>query len=205
MNQQPVIRQETDSGHNFETPLSQLLEQIRNSKWARPKLCSIIQDGLEVAKETDDIYYEEGSFAKFRLYLLYKVAFEVWSYQHQAILQSLEAGKSEQLKKHSQLVWQHQNVVIKMFDDLNQLASVNGPADSLRDSWLLVWRQTISELTRFVDIPRVDPVKQKNQNLFGFKLAMKLPDMSGNTKYVILSTFLLVLAIPIALFLLSHK
>lgn len=204
MNQQPVIRQETDSGHNFETPISQLLEQIRNSKWARSKLFSIIQDGLEVAKKTDAIYYNEGSFTRFRLYLLYKVAFEVWSYQHQAILQSLAASKPQQLTTHSELVLQHQNVVIKMFDDLNQLASVPDQ-NSLRDSWLSVWTQTISELTKFVDIPRVYPVKQKNQNFFGFKLAMKLPDMSGKTKYAILSTFLLVLAIPIALFLLSHK
>lgn len=202
MNQQ--AKQDIDSADTFESDLAQLSERIRKSKWVSSKLCRIVQDGLEVAKDTDAIYYEEGSFTKFRLYLLYKVAFEVWSYQHQAILQILEAGKSEQLKKHSQLVLQHQDVVIKMFDAFNHLATVNDP-DILKNSWLSVWRQTISELTEFVDIPRVYPVKQKNQNFFGFKLAMKLPDMSGNTKYVILSTFLLVLAIPIALFLLSHK
>ncbi len=202
MNQQ--AKQDTDSADTFESDLAQLSETIRKSKWASSQLDGIVTDGLEVAKETDAIYYEEGIFTQFRLYLLYKVAFKLWSYQHQTILQILESGKSEQLKKNSQLVLRHHNVMINMFDDLNQLASVSDP-NSLRDSWLSVWTQTISELTKFVDILRVYPVKQKNQNFFGFKLAMKLPDMSGNTKYVILSTFLLVLAIPIALFLLSHK
>jgi hypothetical protein len=202
MNQQ--ARQDNDSADTFESDLAQLSERIRKSEWAMSKLCRIVQDGLEVAKDTDTIYYDEGSFSPFKLYLLYKVAFEVWSYQHQAILEILKANKQPQFTKNSQLVLQHQDVVIKMFDALNHLASVNDP-DILRNSWLSVWRQTISELTEFVDIPRVYPVKQKNQNVFGFKFALKLPDMSGNTKYVILSTFLLVLAIPIALFLLSHK
>jgi len=205
MNQQPVIRQETHSGHNFETPLSQLSETIRKSKWARSPLDAIVTDGLEVAKETDVICYKEGIFTQFRLYLLYQVAFEVWSYQHQAILQILEAGKPEQLKKHSQLVWQHHNVMINMFDDLNQLASVTDPY-SLRDSWLSVWTQTISELTKFVDIPRVYPVnKNKKLNFPKFSFRMRLPDMSPDNKFALLATFLLVLAIVIATLLLIRN
>ncbi|MEZ2226865.1 MAG: hypothetical protein ACBR50_11415 [Microcoleus sp.] len=202
MNQQ--ARQDIDSADTFESDLAQLSERIRKSKWAGSQLDVIVADGLEVAKKIDTDYGDDGSFSPFKLYLLYKVAFEVWSYQHQALLEILKANKQQQFQNNSQLVWQHHNVMINMFDDLNQLASVTDP-NSLRDSWLSVWTQTISELTKFVDIPRVNPVKQKNLNFFGFKLAMKLPDMSGNTKYVILSTFLLVLAIPIALFLLSHK
>ncbi len=197
MTQQPVIRQETHSGHNFETPLSQLSETIRKSKWARSPLDAIVTEGLEVAKEADTIYYDEGSFAQFRLYLLYKVAFELWSYQHQAILQILESGKSEQFKKHSQLVLKHHNVMINMFDALNQLASVTDP-DSLRDSWLSVWTQTISDLTKFVDIPRVYPVNKKKLNFPKFSLRMRLPDMSPDTKFAILATCLLVLGIVIA-------
>ncbi|MCC3419343.1 MAG: hypothetical protein JGK24_10520 [Microcoleus sp. PH2017_29_MFU_D_A] len=205
MNQQPVIRQETHSGHNFETPLSQLSETIRKSRWAKSQLDGIVAVGLEVAKETDAIYYEEGSFTKFRLYLLYKVAFEVWSYQHQAILQILEAGKSEHLKKHSQLVWQHHNVMIKMFDDLNQLASVTDP-NSLRDSWLSVWTEAISELTKFVDIPRLYPVnKNKKLNFPKFSFRMRLPDMSPDNKFAIFATCLLVLAIVIATLLLIRN
>ncbi|MEG4852715.1 hypothetical protein QUB10_17725 [Microcoleus sp. B5-D4] len=196
MTQQPVIRQETHSGHNFETPLSQLSETIRKSKWARSPLDAIVTDGLEVAKETDAIYYEEGSFTKFRLYLLYKVAFEVWSYQHQALLEILKANKQQQFPNNSQLVWQHHNVMINMFDDLNQLASVTDP-NSLRDSWLSVWTQTISELTKFVDIPRVYPVNKNKRNFPKFSFRMRLSDMSVNTKYAILSAFLLVLAIVI--------
>ncbi|MBE9093641.1 hypothetical protein [Tychonema sp. LEGE 07203] len=204
MTQQPVIRQETDSGHNFESVLAQLSEKIRKSKWARSSLDTIVTDGLEVAKETDAIYSKEGIFTQFRLYLLYKVAFEVWSYQHQAILHILEAGKSEQLKKHSQLVLQHHNVMSNMFYKLNQLATVPGP-NSLREPWLSVWTQTIDELAKFVDIPKVDPVKQKNLNLFRFKLRMRLPGMSPQTMYVIFSTFLLVLGILIATLLLIHN
>lgn len=206
MTQQPVIRQETHSGHNFDTPLSQLSETIKKSKWAKSPLDAIVTEGLAVAKEADTIYYDEGSFTKFRLYLLYKVAFEVWSYQHQAILQILEAGKSEQLKKHSQLVWQHHNVMINMFDDVNQLASVTDPY-SLRDSWLSVWTQTISELTKFVvDNPRVYPVnKNKKLNFPKLSFRMRLPDMSPDTKFAILATCLLVLAIVIATLLLIRN
>ena len=204
MTQQPVIRQETDSGHNFESVLAQLSEKIRKSKWARSSLDTIVTDGLEVAKETDAIYSEEGSFTQFRLYLLYKVAFEVWSYQHQALLEILKANKQQQFINNSQGVWQHHNVMINMFDDLNQLATVPDP-NSLRERWLSVWTETIFELAKFVDIPKVDPVKQKKLNLFRFRLGMKLPDMSLHTKYVIFSTFLLVLGILIATLLLIRN
>jgi hypothetical protein len=198
------VRGDTDSGDTFERVLAQLLERIRKSKWARSQLFTIVVNGLEVTKETDAIYYHEGSFTKFRLYLLYKVAFEVWSYQHQAILQSLEADKPQKLIENSPIVVQHQYVVIKMFNDLNHLASVTD-SDSLRNGWLLVWRETIFELAKFLDIPMVLPVKSKRQNLFGFKLGRRLPDMSPKTKYVIFSTFLLLLGILIATLLLIRN
>lgn len=191
MNQQVI-----DSRDTFESVLYQLSEQIRKSQWAKSQLDRIVTDGLEVAKETDAIYYEEGSFTKFRLYLLYKVAFEVWSYQHQALLEILKANKQQQFPNNSQLVGQHHNVMINMFDDLNQLANVHDP-NSLRDSWLSVWTQTISELTKFVDIPRVYPVNKNKRNFPKFSFRMRLPDMSPQTKYAILSAFLLVLAILI--------
>ena len=194
MNQQ--ARQDIDSAETFESDIAQLSEKIRKSKWVKSPLNAIVKDGLEVAKKTDDIYYEEGSFAPLRLYLLYKVAFEVWSYQHQVLLESLKANKQQQFSNNTQLVLQHHNVMINMFEAFNQLART-ADSNSLRDRWLLVWRQTISELTQFVDIPSVYPVKPKNLNFFRFRLGMKLPDMSPQTKYAILSAFLLVLAIVI--------
>lgn len=201
MNQQ--ARQDIDSVDTFEGALAQLLERIRKSEWARSKLCRIVADGLKVVKKIDDSYRSDRSFTNFSLYPLYKVAFEVWSYQHQALLQSLETSKPQQLISHSQLVLQHQDVVRKMFDNLNYLASANDP-DSLRDSWLSVWTQTVLELAQFVD-PKVYPVKPKKPNLFRFSLRMKLPDMSPHTKYVIFSTFLLVLGILIATLLLIRN
>lgn len=201
MNQQ--ARQDIDSADTFESDIAQLSEKIRKSKWAKSPLDAIVADGLKVVKKIDDSYRNDRSFTNFSLYPLYQVAFEVWSYQHQALLQSLETSKPQQLTSHSQLVLQHQDVVRKMFDDLNHLASAND-RDSLRDSWLLVWRQTIFELAQFVD-PKVYPVKPKKPNLFRFSLRMKLPDMSPHTKYVILSTFLLVLGILIATLLLIRN
>ncbi|MCC3450408.1 MAG: hypothetical protein JGK04_23515 [Microcoleus sp. PH2017_39_LGB_O_B] len=201
MNQQ--ARQDIDSGDTFEGDLAQLLGRIRKSEWARSKLCRIVADGLKVVKKIDDSYRNDRSFTNFSLYPLYKIAFEVWSYQHQALLQSLETSKPQQLTSHSQLVLQHQDVVIKMFDALNHLASANDQ-DSLRDSWLSVWRQTIFELAQFVD-PKVYPVKPKKPNLFRFSLRMRLPDMSPDTKFAILATCLLVLGIVIATLLLIRN
>jgi len=195
---------DSDSGDTFESAIAQLLEQIRKTKWARSQLDVIVADGLKVAKKIDDSYRNDGSFTKFRLYLLYKIAFEVWSYQHQAILQSLEASKQQQFTPNSQLVLQHQTVVIKMFDELNHLPSVNDP-DSLRNYWLSVWRQTLLQLAEFVDIPIVPPVKSKKPNLFGFSLRMKLPALSPDTKFAILATCLLVLGIVIATLLLIRN
>ncbi|WP_293135047.1 hypothetical protein [Microcoleus sp. bin38.metabat.b11b12b14.051] len=201
MNQQVI---DSDSGDTFESAIAQLLEQIRKTKWARSQLDVIVADGLKVAKKIDDSYRNDGSFTKFRLYLLYKIAFEVWSYQHQAILQSLEASKQQQLTPNSQLVLQHQTVVIKMFDELNHLPSVNDP-DSLRNYWLSVWRQTLLQLAEFVDIPIVPPVKSKKSNLFGFSLRMKLPALSPDTKFAFLATCLLLLGIVIATLLLIRN
>lgn len=201
MNQQ--ARQDIDSGDTFEGDLAQLLGRIRKSEWARSKLCRIVADGLKVVKKIDDSYRNDRSFTNFSLYPLYKIAFEVWSYQHQALLQSLETSKPQQLTSHSQLVLQHQDVVIKMFDALNDLASANDQ-DSLRDSWLSVWRQTIFELAQFVD-PKVYPVQPKKPNLFRFSLRMRLPDMSPDTKFAILATCLLVLGIVIATLLLIRN
>jgi len=194
---------DSDSGDTFESAIAQLLEQIRKTKWARSQLDVIVADGLKVAKKIDDSYRNDRSFTNFSLYPLYQVAFEVWSYQHQALLQSLETSKPQQLTSHSQLVLQHQDVVIKMFDALNYLASSNDP-ESLRDSWLSVWRQTIFELAQFVD-PKVYPVKPKKPNLFGFSLRMKLPALSPDTKFAILATCLLVLGIVIATLLLIRN
>lgn len=201
MNQQ--VRRNIDSGDTFEGDFAQLLERIRKSEWVRSKLCRIVADGLKVVNKIDDSYRNDRSFTNFSLYPLYQVAFEVWSYQHQALLQSLETSKPQQLTSHSQLVLQHQDVVIKMFDALNHLASSNDP-DSLRDSWLSVWRQTIFELAQFVD-PKVYPVKPKKPNLFGFSLRMKLPALSPDTKFAILATCLLVLGIVIATLLLIRN
>lgn len=200
MNQQ--VR-ESDSGETFESAIAQLLEQIRKTKWARSQLDVIVADGLKVAKKIDDSYRKDRSFTNFSLYPLYQVAFEVWSYQHQALLHSLETSKPQQLTSHSQLVLQHQDVVIKMFDALNNLAISNDP-DSLRDSWLSVWRQTIFELAQFVD-PKVYPVKPKKPNLFGFSLRIKLSALSPDTKFAILVTCLLVLGIVIATLLLIRN
>jgi hypothetical protein len=201
MNQQ--ARRDIDSGDTFESDLVQLSERIRKSEWARSKLCRIVADGLKVARKIDTDYEDNESFSPCNLYLLYKVAFEVWSYQHQAIIESLKANKQSQFTNNLQLVLQHQDVVINMFNYLNHLGSVNDP-DSLRDSWLSVWRKTIFELAKFVDI-RVYPVKPKKLNLLNFRFRLRLPDMSPRTKYVILSTFLLVLGILIATLLLIHN
>ena len=201
MNQQ--ARQDIDSADTFESDLAQLLERIRKSKWASSQLDGIVADGLEVAKKIDSDYRDDGSFSPFKLYLLYKVAFEVWSYQHQALLEILKDNKQQHFPNNSQRVLQHHNVMTNMFYDLNQLASVHNQ-NSLRDSWLSVWRQTISELAQFMDIPKIYPVKPKNLNFFRFRLG-KLPDMSLYTKYVIFLTCLLVLGILIATLLLIRN
>lgn len=202
MNQQ--ARRNIDSGDTFESAIAQLLERIRKTKWARSQLDVIVADGLKVANKIDTDYDDDESFSLFKLYLLYKVAFEVWSYQHQAILESLKDNKNAQFTNNSQLVLHHQNVVMNMFDELEKLANVNDP-DRLRNIWLSVWRQTLLQLAEFVDIPIVPPVKSKKPNLFGFSLRMKLPALSPDTKFAILATCLLVLAIVMATLLLIRN
>ncbi|OCR00284.1 hypothetical protein BCD67_25095 [Oscillatoriales cyanobacterium USR001] len=198
------VAQDINNEETFERDIAQLLERTRKSKWAKSELFTIVRNGLEVTRTIDDIYYDHGAFTRFHLYRLYKVAFEVWSYQHQAILQILESSKQQELINNSPRVLEHQYIAIKMFDKLNDLPTVIDP-DSLRTYWLLVWRQTIVELAKFVDIPMVHPVKAKKPNLLGFNLGIRLPDMSPNTKYVILMAVLLLLGILIATLLLIGK
>lgn len=192
MNQQ--VR-ESDSGDTFESAIAQLLEQIRKTKWAKSQLDVIVADGLKVVKKIDDSYRNDGSFTKFRLYLLYKIAFEVWSYQHQAILESIQLNKHEQFPTYSQLVVDHRHVLMNMFDELDKIANVNDP-DRLRNVWLSVWKQTLNKFEQFLQIPLISPIIANKPKIW--RLGKILSKMSPTTKYVILTTFLLLLAILIA-------
>jgi len=191
---QPV-RPDTDSRDTFESAIAQLLERIRKTKWARSQLDVIVADGLKVANKIDTDYDDDESFSLFKLYLLYKVAFEVWSYQHQAILESLKVKKNAQLTNNSQRVLNHLNVVMNMFDELNKLADVKDK-NLLRNSWLSVWKQTFSEFEDFLQLPMTSPIMARKPKIWG--LGRILSNMSPTTKYVILTTFLLLLAIVIA-------
>ena len=192
---QPV-RPDTDSRDTFESAIAQLLERIRKTKWARSQLEVIVTDGLKAANKIDTDYEDDESFSLFKLHLLYKVAFEVWSYQHQAILESLKANKSAQISNNSQLVLHHQTVVINMFNELNKLADVKDP-NLLRNSWLSVWKQTFYEFEDFLlQIPMTSLIRAGRPKTRG--LGMILSSISPTAKYAILSTFLLLLAIVIA-------
>ena len=99
----------------------------------------------------------------------YKVAFELWSYQHQFLLDSLESTRQQGFRDHAQLILRHERVATNLFHALQSLASVNDP-DSLRDSWLAAWKQTISEISEFLEIP-ITPSKKPKQRRSKFVLS----------------------------------
>jgi hypothetical protein len=154
-----------------------------------------LASGLEIASQTDKIYEEDGNLSRFRVYLLYKVTFELWSYQHQAILEHIQINKGNALPNYYERFLRHRNIIINMCDDLKTLESISEPTE-LRNHRLTTWRTTIQDIREFIDIPRVGVKNRK-----GFNPWL----ISPQTKYVIFSSFLLVLGIIIATMLLIRR
>jgi hypothetical protein len=201
MNIEP--KPDIDNQDTFESVLTQLSERIRNSRWVKSELDAIVEDALELARNIDTSYYNDGSFTRYNLYLLYQVVVEVWSYQHQAILENLKLGQNQQLKNYVPLVFHHSSVLRKMFHNLDGLDNVND-IESLRNGWLLIWKETLYDLAEFVtQVPRVSSTKVKKSNEFRSRKISS--SISPNSKYVLLSTFLLVLGILIATLLLISQ
>lgn len=181
---------------NFKSAFKFFLSQISRSQ-TTPELDAIVKNGLEVVQEVDDLYSRQGIFSEFSQYLLYKAAFNLWSYQHQVILESLKNPGQKDFIKYAQLVTQHKNVAIVLFDDLQNSADVNDPV-SLRDSWLITWRRVLTEISPFFS----DLVTSKKSTRKPFGLRLRISEMSPETRYIVIATCIFVLGIVIATLLL---
>lgn len=188
--------QENDEEGNFEIVLYQLSELIRNSKQGNSELNSIVENGLNIARKTDDFYKEDSQIPKLRLYFLYKVIFEIWSYQHQNLLENLtnHKNKREKIRDYVDLLCQHKNLGVNIFDDFDDLANISDGKE-LTEKTFLIWRKSIDELIKFFKQPSVAYVSVKTPKSLG---------LSAKTKYAIFTTFLLVMGIIIATLLLIH-
>ncbi len=75
-------------GYTFASVLRQLRQTIPKPHHT-PKLKAIISKGLRIAEETDEEYQKYGNFPRLRVYLIYQITFELWSYQHQMLLKNI--------------------------------------------------------------------------------------------------------------------
>lgn len=186
--------QENEEEVNFEMVLYQLSELIREGKRGNPELNSIVENGLNIARKTDDFYKEYGKIAKLRLDFLYKVIFEIWSYQHQNLLENLtnHKNKREKIRDYVDLLCQHKNLGVNILDDFNKLANISDE-QQLTEKTFLIWRKNIDELIKFFNLPSV---------AYSTVRTRKSSGLSAKTRYVIFATFLCVMGIIIATLLL---
>lgn len=189
-------RQENQEDVNFEIVLYQLSELIKKGKKDNAELNYIVENGLKIARKTDDFYEEYGKIAKLRLDFLYKVIFEIWSYQHQNLLENLTNHKNqkEKIRDYVGLLHQHKKLGANILNDFEQLANISDEQE-LTEKTFLIWKKSIDELIEFFKQPSVAYVSVKTRQSSG---------LSAQTKFAIFATVLLVMAIIIATLILIH-
>jgi len=84
-----TIQSDDQRRPSFRDEFSRFSEQTRNDKKVTNELKIIVKNGLKIAEKTDESCKRHGTVTKSCLYLLYKVIFELWSYQHQNILDTI--------------------------------------------------------------------------------------------------------------------
>ena len=190
--------QEHEKKSNFEIVLYQLAELMRKDKQGNPELNSIVENGLNIARKTDDLYKKSGKIAKLHLDFLYKVIFEIWSYQHQNLLENITNDKNNKGKNgnyvdyYVNLLSQHKDLGLNIMYDFDDLANISDGKE-LTEKTFLIWRKSIDELIKFFKQPSVAYVSIKTRQSSG---------LSAKTRYVIFATFLCVMGIIIATLLL---
>lgn len=190
-------KNEEDS--NFKIVLYKLSELIKKGKQGNPELNSIVENGLNIARKTDDFYRENGQIQNLHLYFLYKVIFEIWSYQHQNLLENIINHENSKEKNvdyvdYVDLLYQHKNLGLSIMNDLGDLANISDGKE-LTEKTFLIWRKSIDELIKFFKQPSVAYVSVRTRKSLG---------LSAKTKYAIFISFLLVMGIIIATLLLIH-
>jgi hypothetical protein len=172
-------------GSKFASVLLQLRQTIPKPH-NTPELKAIISKGLRIAQETDEEYQKYGNFPRLRVYLIYQITFELWSYQHQMLLKNIDRVRDPKLEDYN-LVDSHQELAIKIFDTFANIANIENPnPGEIRDDFLAGWAATIQELG----------------SMFGYlpkpMLDWNIQTISGNKLYAIIATFCFVVALLIA-------
>ncbi len=93
-------------GYTFASVLLQLRQTIPKPH-NTPELKAIISKGLRIAHETDEEYLKNGTFPRLKVYLIYQITFELWSYQHQMLLANIDRVRDPKLEDYN-LVNSHQ-------------------------------------------------------------------------------------------------
>lgn len=182
----------------FEGVLTRLFNQIKRKNCGTTELNAIVTNGLVIAKKADLNYRENGNFDELSQYLLYRIAFQLWSYQHLAIFEGLETDRQQGLEKYTQLVSQHKMVVIELFNALQNLDS-DTDMHRRRDNWLRAWQQAVNQISGFFE--NIKPPLNKHNKRF-FLSPFRFSELSPERKYVLLATCIFVLGILLATLLL---
>lgn len=182
----------------FRDEFSRLSEKTRNDKTVTNELKIIVKNGLRIANKTDEICKQNGTATKSCLYLLHKVIFELWSYQHQNILDTIvRPGNLLNPSNNDEysIFFRHQTLGLDILNDFQILVNLEN-AEELTDQLFIFWKKYISYLVEFSEIPIV----RKKQKLSGFSSG--LSGISPQTSYAIFTTILFLLGIIIATFIL---
>jgi hypothetical protein len=172
-------------GYTFASVLLQLRQTIPKPH-NTPELKAIISKGLRIAHETDEEYLKNGTFPRLRVYLIYQITFELWSYQHQMLLANIDRVRDPKLENDN-LVYYHQKLAIKIFNIFANIANIQNPNyGEIRDNFLAKWAAKIQGLgSMFEDLPK--PMPDWN-----------IQTISGKRLYAIIATFCFVVALLIA-------
>ncbi|MBD2312655.1 hypothetical protein H6G20_13375 [Desertifilum sp. FACHB-1129] len=160
----------------------------------------LVEEGLKTAYQIDTSYRKSKAFMKSNGYLLYKVVFELWSYQHQIILNNIKDTSSQAILSQENQLIEHKDIIVKLINSLESLASIDD-AVILRNSWLLAWKQAIDDMDKFMASLLTS---SKNRKRMNFSSKVHFPSVSPEMRYVIIATCTFVIGILIATLLLIN-
>ncbi len=169
------------------------LEQNLPQHHKTPEVKAILAEGLKIAQKTDDEYKKNRNFTIIRLYQLHKVAFKLWSYQHELLLDHLTLPSKrlpEQLPEYENIIRNHKELGIKIFTNFGD--TVYSEDSEILKKILLEWAANVAALRdQFTSLPKGSHPKGKKP-------------ISSDTIYILISTLSLISALLIATLILSR-
>jgi hypothetical protein len=183
------------SRYSFNTELSKLRGIVKERNINTSELDKIFIKGLAKTKHIDSYCQKNGKILSPDLYHLYKMIFEIWLFQHKAIINyKIKNGLGDSMifVKHTQ--------IFNLFLSLTNETNINEPKKSINYYWL-IWRDTMQEIGIFFhdDIfTTSDKIKSKN-------LIFWFTSKSSETQYVFLAILALLLSLVFSILIIIIK